>query len=104
MIKFIYRSTRPSLDVQWYQRNDEVQKLAEAAKAQGKLIEEEFKYDDGGLTLFITSVWASKEDYSDYVNSPEMLEWRLNRSVYNSSSNITFELYSKLEDWMTSDL
>ena len=65
---------------------------------QKKLISEEFKYGDDGLTLFIIHTWADKLSYSDYVNSPEMLEWRIDRSLYNSNNNITFELYSILED------
>ncbi len=104
MIKFVYKSTRPSLDTQWYKRTEEIQKLAEDAKNQGKLINEEFKYESGGLTLFITSIWSNKEDYSDYVNSPEMLEWRIDRTLYNSMNDITFALYSKLEDVSNDDL
>lgn len=98
MIKLIYRSTRPFLEVQWYQRSTGVKELADHAKTQKKLISEEFKYGDDGLTLFITHTWADKQSYSDYVNSPEMLEWRIDRSLYNSNNNITFELYSILED------
>ena len=97
MIKLIYRCTRPSLEIQWYQKSAEVKELADHARTQKKLISEEFKYADNGLTLFITHTWADKQSYSDYVNSPEMLEWRLGRSAYNSN-NITFELYSTLED------
>ena len=98
MIKLIYRSTRPFLEVQWYQRSIGVKELADHAKTQKKLISEEFKYGDDGLTLFIIHTWADKLSYSDYVNSPEMLEWRIDRSLYNSNNNITFELYSILED------
>lgn len=94
----IYRCTRPSLEVKWYQRSVEVQALAEYAKTEKKLIGEEFKFSDNGLTLFITHTWADKKSYSDYVNSTEMLEWRINRSMYNSNHNITFELYSTLEE------
>lgn len=94
----MYKSTRLSLDIKWYQKTKELHKLAEEAKFHGKLISEEFKYEDNGLTLFTTSTWSNKEDYSDYVNSTEMLEWRISRSIYNAENNITFELYSKLED------
>jgi hypothetical protein len=98
MIQFIYKSTRPSLDIKWYQKTKELHKLVEEARFHGKLISEEFKYEDSGLTLYTTSTWSTKDDYSDYVNSPEMLEWRIDRSLYNSKNNITFELYSKLEE------
>lgn len=98
MIKLIYRCTRPSLEVPWYQRSAEVNELADQARSQKKLINEECKYADDGLTLFITHTWADKQSYSDYVNSPEMLAWRLGRSMYNSNNNTTFELYSTLEE------
>lgn len=97
MIKFVYKSTRLSLSTKWYKRTEAIAKLAESAKKEGKLISEEFKYADKGLTLFTVSTWSNKDDYSDFVNSPEMLEWRIDRSLYNSVNNITFELYSKLE-------
>jgi quinol monooxygenase YgiN len=98
MIKLVYRCTRPSLEIKWYQKSSEVQELAENARKEKRLLNEEFYLDDNGLTLFISHIWADKQSYSDYVNSPEMLEWRLGRSAYNSNNNITFELYSTLED------
>lgn len=98
MIKLVYRCTRPSLEVKWYQKSAELQELAEQARTGKKLINEEVKFDNNGLTLFVTHTWADKQSYSDYVNSPEMLEWRIGRSIYNSKNNITFELYSTLEE------
>ena len=63
MIKLVYRSTRPSLEIQWYHRSTEVQELADHARTQRKLISEEFKYEDDGLTLFITHTWVDKQSY-----------------------------------------
>lgn len=103
MIKFVYKLTRPSKDVKWFARPLELQQLTEEERKNGRLLHEEFKLDDDGLTLYTSTVWSNLDDYSNYITSPQMLEWRSDRAIYNSKNKITFELFSKIEDWEPND-
>lgn len=99
MIKFVYKMTRPDRSVQWFARPDHLTNAVEKEKELGNLVMEDFEVTDQGRTVYATAVWKSRDVYSNYVNSPEMLEWRSDRAIYNSKNNITFELYTKIEDW-----
>jgi hypothetical protein len=94
MYRAIYRSTRLSVDIPWYQKNQKVEEILKKFKDEKKLVNENFVATNDSLVGYYTSYWIDRDSFNDYLNDPIILEWRLSKLVFQSETGSTNDLIS----------
>jgi hypothetical protein len=97
MYRAIYRSTRLSTDIPWYQKNQKVEEIVKKFKDEKKLINENFVVTADKLVGYYTCYWIDKESFNDYLNDSIILEWRLGKLMFQSETGSTDDLISAKE-------
>ena len=97
MYRVIYKSTRLSEELEWFQKNEKVKELTEKFKENKKLLQEKFVMSEDKLIGYYTSIWINKDSFNEYLNDSDVLEWRMTKLMFESETGSTNDLVSAKE-------
>lgn len=93
MIRVIYRLTRPSIDIPWFQKDTRVEEILKKLRDEKKLTSESFVQGDT-LVGYYTSYWIDNDSFNDYMSDSYILEWRLGKLIFQSETGSTSDIIS----------
>lgn len=85
MIRFIFKEERQSTDIEWFYPDHSVKAVKEKYQEMGNLLYENFSLIDNGLTSIYVAIWSDRESYGSFINETEIIYWRTEKMIYNST-------------------
>lgn len=92
MFKVTVTSSRPSADVQFFVRSNELNNYMTELQVARKCLREVRSMSPDKLTFTYQSFWDSEESYNDYRSNNLVVSYNSDRESYNSTNGITSEI------------
>jgi hypothetical protein len=89
MFKVTVTSVRPTPDVSFFTRSNELNNYMTELQVDKKCLKEVRMMSTDKLTFTYQSFWKSEEDYEEYRSSSLVADYNSNKDVYNSTNGIT---------------
>lgn len=92
MFKVTVTSNRPSTEIQFFTRSNELNNYMTQLQISKKCLKEVRIMSPDKLTFTYQSFWDAEESYNDYRSNELVVNYNRDRDAYNSTNSITSEI------------
>lgn len=93
IIKVVQRTTRPSVDIPFFEQDNETKQYRIANYVQaGKILYTKLEFSEDQLEHILTTIFLDEASRNQYVTDPVIAAFRLRRNDYNTKNSIRLDV------------